>query len=75
MHGLIAKIHQSIHIFSGYQINTAAIPAIPAVWAAERNIFFPAKGRFAIPAVACFYSDYRFVNKSHNVPIKTKKPR
>jgi hypothetical protein len=81
MYSVIPKIHQGIYILHGNQINTSTVAAIAAVRASHRNIFFTPKANSTITTIARFYTNFRFVNKSHklytatlkNQPIKTKK--
>jgi hypothetical protein len=81
MHGMIPKIHQSVHILHCNQIDTATITAIAAIRAAHGDVFLTPKADSPIAAITRFYTNFRLVNKSHNLhaatlknqPIKTKK--
>jgi hypothetical protein len=81
MYSMVSKIHQGVHILHGNQIDAAAITAVAAIRAPHGDIFLAPEADGAITAIPRFYTNFRLVNKSHNLraatlknqPIKTKK--
>jgi hypothetical protein len=67
MHGMVSKIHQGVHILHRDQIDTTAIAAITAIRAAHGNILLTPKANSAVTAITRLYTNFRFVNKSHNL--------
>jgi hypothetical protein len=78
---MVPEIDQGIHILHSDQVNTAAISSIATIRTTHWNIFFTPKANGAITTITRLYTNFRLVNKSHNLhavtlknqPIKTKK--
>jgi hypothetical protein len=68
---LVAEIDQRVEIGHRLDDDVAAAAAIPAVGAAEFDVFFTAEGAGAGTAVTAFHEDLGFVEEFH--VLKTKK--
>jgi hypothetical protein len=60
---VIAITQQRVVIYVGFQINTRAMAAIAAGWAASRNIFFATKRHAAVAAMASLYEYFYFISE------------
>jgi len=65
----IPQIGQRIKLGVNPEDNTAAIPAIAAIWTAPGPIFFAEEANTAFATVSSFDKDTDFVNKVHNRSI------
>ena len=67
--GLIAfyktVFHQRVYVFAGHGEHAAAAPAVAAVGAAARNVFFAAEADCAVAAAPGGNFDFGFVDKFH----------
>jgi hypothetical protein len=66
---LMAEIDQGIEIFVGFQPNAAAIAAIAAIGAAERDEFFASKTDAAVAAIPGEHLDFGFVDEFHDAIV------
>jgi hypothetical protein len=58
-----AKLEKGVFVCVGDEINVSAIAAIATAGTTARNKLLAAKGNTAVPAVACFDCDFRFVDE------------
>jgi hypothetical protein len=81
MNSMVPEVHQGVHILHGDQVNTAAIATITTIRTTHWNIFLAPKANGTITTITRLYTNFRLVNKSHNLhavtlknqSIKTKK--
>src|SRR5690606_25388437 len=62
---LVAEVDQGVEVLVRQQPDAAAIAAVAAVRAAQRDEFLAAETDAAVAAVACAYLDFGFVNELH----------
>ena len=61
--GIKTEVHQSIVALARFHHYVAAVTAIAARRTAARHELLPPEGHAAIAAIACFYSNFCFVNE------------
>src|SRR4051794_10168881 len=63
--GVVTELKQRVLVFSPDQHDIAAVSAIPARWAAARDVLLPTERETTVAAVARFYEDSCFVEEQH----------